>query len=68
MNNFNKREHYIENLITTEQITVGIAGHVIGIYVFLCIVALDNLFDNDLKASSKTGHERDNYENNQTPS
>ena len=46
MNNFNKREHYIDNLTTTEQITVDIAGHVIGIYVFLYIVALDNLFDN----------------------
>ena len=34
LNNFNKREHYIENLITTEQITLDIAGHVIGIYVF----------------------------------
>ena len=32
--------------MTTEQIRVDIAGHVIGIYVFLCIVALDNLFDN----------------------
>ena len=41
-----EREHYIENLITTEQITENIAGHVIGIYVFLCIVALDNVFDN----------------------
>ena len=30
LNNFNKREHYIENLITTERTTV----------------ALDNLFDN----------------------
>ena len=46
LNNLNKREHYIENLKTTEQITVDIAGHVIGIYVFLRIVALDNLFDN----------------------
>ena len=46
LNNFDKRGYYIENLITTEQITVDTAGHVIGIYVFLCIVALDNLFDN----------------------
>ena len=26
--------------------TVDIAGHVIGIYVFLYLVVLDNLFDN----------------------
>ena len=39
LNDCNKREHYIGNLITSEQITVDIAGHVIGIYVFVYIVA-----------------------------
>ena len=46
LNNFNKSEHYIENLTTIEQITVDIAGNVIGIYVFLYLVLLDNLFVN----------------------